>query len=250
MDLRESESLKLAKHIIFVPTYNEKENISILLFEIFQIMPQIHILVIDDSSPDGTAEVVLNLMTKYPHLHLFKRPQKNGLGSAYIDAIRWIINKNLPYLEAIITMDADGSHRPEYVPILLQCLDGADLVVGSRYIDGGGIQQWEVWRRLLSRFGNFYARALTGIPLSDLTSGFICVKKEILKKINFKTISASGYAYQMEFKFFCVFNAKASVKEIPILFQNRREGESKLSNQIIQEGIKIPIRLFLRRFRV
>jgi len=231
--------------IILLPTYNEKENIKFIVPEIFNIFPEIKILVIDDNSPDGTAAAVKILMEKYPNLSLLERQRKTGLGDAYKDAISRVIkNKEI---RSIVTMDADGSHDVQYLKDFFIKNKSFDLVVGSRYVDGGGIENWERWRKKLSRFGNLYAKFLTGLPLNDFTAGFMCIKREFLENLDLDRIGSSGYSFLIELKFYLIHELKASVYEVPIIFKSRREGESKLSRQIIGEGIKTPLKLFLKR---
>ncbi|PIV50749.1 dolichyl-phosphate beta-D-mannosyltransferase [Candidatus Falkowbacteria bacterium CG_4_8_14_3_um_filter_36_11] len=182
---------------------------------------------------------------KISYLSILERKKKTGLGDAYKKAIKEAIkNKDL---RSIITMDADGSHSPQYLGEMLDNINNYDVVIGSRYIKGGGVENWEVWRRNLSKFGNLYANALTGIKISDLTSGFVCYKRDILEKVDFSKIDSSGYAYQIEMKYYLVNNLKVKYKEVPIIFKNRREGESKISNQIITEGIVAPLKLFIKK---
>jgi len=233
------------KDIILLPTYNEKENIRIIIREIFKLHPSIFILVIDDNSPDKTAEVVKELMLKYSYLSILEREKKAGLGAAYIDAIKRVIKDK--EVRSVITMDADGSHSPEYLKDFLANINNYDLVVGSRYIKNGGVEHWELWRKMLSKFGNLYAKILTGLPINDFTAGFMCIKREFLEKVNFSQISSSGYSFLIELKFQLIYIVKARVKEVPIIFKSRREGESKLSSQIISEGIRAPWRLLMKR---
>lgn len=233
------------KDIILMPTYNERENVKILIPKIFSLLPQISILVIDDNSPDGTAGAVKSMMAQYPNLLILERPQKTGLGDAYKDAIGKVIGHS--EIRAVITMDADGSHDPIYLPKFLAKIQDNDLVIGSRYIPGGGIESWEQWRRDLSKFGNWYAKFFTGLPVRDLTAGFMCIKRESLEKIDLAKISSAGYSFLIELKFYLVRQAKARAIEVPIIFKSRFGGESKLSHQIIREGIKTPLRFFWAR---
>ena len=233
------------KNIILIPTYNEKENIKLIVVEIFAFLPETKILVIDDNSPDGTAEAVKSLMNQYSNLSLMERQSKTGLGDAYKDAISRVIKDKEIY--SVITMDADGSHSPEYLKDFLNNIGQYDLIIGSRYIKNGGVANWEKWRRYLSKFGNVYAKIFTGLPINDFTAGFMCVRRELLEKLDFNIISSSGYSFLIELKFYLIHGLGARVYETPIIFKSRREGESKLSKQIIREGIKAPLRLFLKR---
>ncbi len=229
---------------IILPTYNEKENIGPLIKIIFSLLPEINILVVDDNSPDGTAVAVEELQKKYPNLSLLKRPVKNGLGGAYIEGFKRLLVD--PDIKNIVMMDADFSHNPKYLPQMIAEAENYGLVIGSRYIKGGGIAKWELWRRILSAGGNFYARILLGRFIRDWTGGFNCIKTDYLRKIDFNKINLSGYAFIMGLKYFLI-KVGASVKEIPIIFEARREGESKLSHHIISEGIIAPWKIILKK---
>lgn len=236
----------MAKTVICVPTYNERENIALIVPEIFSTVPDVRVLVIDDNSPDGTQDVVKELQKKYPNLELYAREKKEGLGRAYTAAFKRVLAS--PDVDAIMTMDADGSHAAEYLPAIREAGKTHDLVIGSRYTKGGGIENWEMWRYALSKFGNIYARALTGLPMRDLTAGFMHIKADCLRRIDLDAIGASGYAFLMDLKFNLVQVGNAKVTEVPIVFRTRREGESKISHHIIKEGLKTPLRLFFKRF--
>lgn len=235
----------MMKDIILLPTYNERENVSIIIPEILRLMPQIFVLVIDDNSPDGTAQSVRALMNQQPRVSLLLRHKKTGLGDAYVEAMRQVIQDK--EIRFVITMDADGSHAPQSLNDLLAYGSEYDLIIGSRYVRGGGIASWEIWRKLLSRFGNTYARLLAGLPIHDCTSGFMCIRREILAKVRLDEISSVGYSFLIELKFHLINILHSRVKEVPIIFQSRQEGESKISNQIISEGMKAPWRLFKKR---
>lgn len=226
-------------NIILIPTYNEKDNVRILIPQIFSFCPDVKVIVVDDSSPDGTGEEIKKMSLSFPNLTLMSRSKKDGLGKAYKDAILYCLkNENF---EKLATMDADGSHDPKYLPILFEKAETYDFVIGSRYVKDGGVRNWSILRRLLSRFGNYYARFITGIKIEDFTAGFIVVKKNILKKINFDGMMASGYSYQIEFKFRCLTSGRnVTYAEIPIVFTERRQGRSKMSWSIIFEALKIP----------
>ena len=231
--------------LVLIPTYNERENIDLLLPAIFSLLPDINVMVIDDASPDGTGERVTALSRRYPNLRLHSRKTKEGLGKAYADAFGKVLKET--DFRSVITMDADGSHDARYLPALLSGLAVADVVVGSRYTSGGGVASWEKWRRLLSRGGNLYARLLTGLPIKDLTAGFICMDKETLARITLSDSEASGYAFLIDLKFRLVHQGGARIAEVPIVFGGRRHGESKISGQIIAEGLRVPLRLLARR---
>jgi len=226
------------KDFIVIPTYNEKKNISRLLPRIFQLYPDINVVVVDDNSPDGTAEIVKKLALTYPNLTLLARDKKMGLGTAYIYAFQKLLNTH-ENIRSISEMDADFSHDPKIIKNLLQEIEYFDLVIGSRYIAGGGIKNWPLFRRLLSRWGNIYAKMVTGVPIHDLTAGFKCYRANLLKKYDFDSIQSNGYAYQIEMKS-VAWRLGAKIKEIPITFIERTEGKSKMSNRIIYEGIIAP----------
>lgn len=203
------------KDIIPLPTYNERNNIRKITSDIFENAPSVEVWVIDDSSPDGTADEVKDMMKKFSNLKLVSRESKKGLGAAYKYAMALALQED--DVRSVITMDADGSHDPSYIPDMLTAIEDHDLIIGSRYINGGGVPEWEVWRRLLSWFGNFYAKALVGLPVRDLTAGFTCTRQSILRKIDWTTIGSEGYAFLMEFKF-QAYRTGARIKEIPIVF--------------------------------
>jgi len=232
------------KNFIVIPTYNERENIGLLISDIFSLLPQTNILVVDDNSPDGTAVVVEGLIKKYPNLSLLKRPKKNGLGAAYIDGFRRLFADK--EIENIIMMDGDFSHNPKYLPLMLEEARNYDLVVGSRYIRGGGVAKWEWWRRILSAGGNFYAWMILRRKINDWTGGFNCIQSEFLRKVNLEKIDLSGYAFIMGLKY-ALLKSGATVKEMPIIFEARRGGESKLSHHIISEGIIAPWKIIFKK---
>lgn len=232
------------KTYIILPTYNERENIGLLIEEIFSLVPEINILVVDDNSPDGTAAAVEELMTKYPNVSLLKRPEKNGLGGAYIAGFKKLLAN--PEVKNIFMMDADFSHSPRYLFQMITEAENYGLVIGSRYIKGGGIAKWELWRRILSAGGNAYVRIVLGRKIHDWTGGFNCIKTEYLRKVNLDKIDLSGYAFIIGIKHFLI-KAGTTVKEIPIIFEARRGGESKLSHHIISEGIIAPWKIILKK---
>jgi dolichol-phosphate mannosyltransferase len=232
------------KNVIILPTYNEKENVGNLIPQIFAIVPDIFIVVADDSSPDGTAKVVTELREKYSHLSLISRPQKNGLGKAYIHAFNHVLSD--PEVTNIIMMDSDFSHQPKYLPEMLEKSKHYDVVTGSRYIEGGGTEGWELWRRLLSFLGNFYCRTITGMPIKDCTAGFNVIRATLLKKVDFSKIDMSGYAFIMELKY-NLYTLGGTFYEVPIIFLNRTGGESKMSSHIINEGVLAPWKMIWKK---
>lgn len=232
--------------VILIPTYNERENIAYIVPEIFSLLPNIRILVIDDNSPDGTGDHVRTLKRTYPNLRLLSRPAKQGLGKAYREGIALVCAD--PTVDRIITMDADGSHAVEYLVQILKASETHDLVIGSRYVKGGGTEHWEKWRVALSRWGNVYARFITGLSIHDMTAGYMCFNADIMRQIDFTLLHASGYAFIMEMKFHAAHVLGCSHYEVPIIFRARREGESKISHHIIREGLITPLRLLRYRF--
>jgi len=233
--------------VILLPTYNERHNVKIIIPKIFSLLPEINILVIDDNSPDKTFEIVEELMKQYKNLKILKRQNKTGLGNAYKDGMKQTFNDN--NIKFVITMDADGSHEPKFLNEFLNEVNNYDLIIGSRYVDGGGTENWELWRKKLSFFGNFYAKLLTGLNVNDLTAGFICAKRDILEKVDFNEIGANGYSYQIELKFYLINKLKAKFKEIPIIFKERIGGESKMSIKIIIEGFGLMLHLLIKRLK-
>ncbi len=222
---------------IVIPTYNERENITPLIGAISAIFPEAHLVIVDDSSPDGTGNEVQKLQERFPTLTLMSRTKKEGLGKAYTHAFKELLARNT--FDSIIMMDADFSHPPSALPHMLHALRDADLVIGSRYVPGGKTVGWELWRRLLSSGGNLYARLVIGIPVADLTAGFNAMRTSILKKLDLDAIGSSGYAFQIELKA-ALIRAGAHVHEMPITFTNRINGESKIAGHIISEGLIAP----------
>lgn len=226
---------------IIIPTYNERENIIPLITELLRLMPyEIRIIVIDDNSPDGTADLVRDHMVKEPRVSLLTRPGKLGMGSAYQAAFRKVLDHGGD--DCIVTTDADFSHNPKYVPELVKECQSHDLVVGSRYVKGGGIRDWELWRRVLSWGGNFYVRLVTGSPIHDCTAGFSCMRADFLRKVPFEKITVSGYAWWFALRQM-FYRRGARIKEIPIIFTDRKLGQSKISTHIIYEGLIEPWRI-------
>jgi dolichol-phosphate mannosyltransferase len=227
------------KVLVVVPTYNERGNIHVLLRQLFDTIAQnCHVLVVDDSSPDGTGIEVRALARRRGRLHVIERPRKLGLGTAYVTAFQWGINAGC---SAIVQMDADLSHDPRSVPQLLDALRHADLVIGSRYVPGGAIENWGRFRRLLSRAGNFYARVLLGYDVRDSTSGFRAYRSKALAEQDLERIRSEGYAFQIEMTH-RIWLARRRIDEVPITFTERREGQSKLSRRIILEALwRVPV---------
>jgi dolichol-phosphate mannosyltransferase len=231
------------KDFIIIPTYNERENIKLLVETIFKLVPDINIIVVDDSSPDGTAQLVKQMIKDFPNLRLMLREKKEGLGKAYISAFRELLKNS--EVKKIVTMDADFSHPPETLKEMFLAARDYDFVIGSRYVAGGATIGWEMWRRILSRFANFYCRIVTGMSVNDCTAGFQVIDGNILRKIDLSKIDSSGYAFLMELKYL-ISKAGASTKEVPIVFKNRVGGESKISSHIMREGILAPWKIRMK----
>ncbi len=231
------------KVVIIIPTYNESQNIERLVAEIFKVQPSVFVMVTDDNSPDGTAKIVQNLMSKYPNLSLFSRKGKEGLGKAYIDSFKKVLEDKT--VDRIIMMDADYSHDPKFLGLMIEASKTSDVVIGSRYIKGGATEGWEFWRVMLSFFGNRYCKFVTRMPIYDCTAGFNVINSNTLRKVDLSKFDLSGYAFIMELKYL-LWKAGATFKEIPILFKNRTGGESKISSHIISEGILAPWKMILK----
>src|SRR6476620_11967006 len=226
----------MAEKIVVIPTYNEKENISAILLSIFDLQQEFHVIVIDDGSPDGTARIVKDLQLKFPgQLFIEERQGKQGLGTAYIHGFKWAIARDYQY---VFEMDADFSHNPSDLPRLYDACKngGADVAIGSRYIKGGGVQNWPRNRILLSKGGSLYTRLILWLPVEDQPAGFMCYKKEVLETINLDEIHFVGYAFQIEMKF-AAWKLGFRLKEVPIQFEDRKFGESKMNRGIIKEGV-------------
>lgn len=231
------------KAVVIIPTFNESLNVEKLVDEVFRLYPGISILFVDDNSPDQTADIIRKLQLKYPQLHLLERPRKMGLGPAYIAGFQWALSR--PY-QFIVEMDADFSHTPKDLIRLIEAAEQADLVVGSRYLPGGQTKNWPLYRRAISLTGAFISRNLTGMDLSDVTSGFKCFRRETLLSLDFSRILSKGYVFQLEINF-RVNELGLKIKEIPVTFQQRQMGTSKMNFQIILEGMTILLGLKLRK---
>jgi dolichol-phosphate mannosyltransferase len=219
-------------HLVVVPTYNEAENINNLLFQLTREVPEVDVLVVDDNSPDGTQDIVKRFAKHTPRVHLMARAGKGGLASAYIAGFKWGLERDY---ETLIEMDADMSHRPTDVARFLEELKTNDAVIGCRYIDGGRIEGWSVLRQCISRGGNIYAQTVLRLPFKDLTGGFNGWRRAVLEKIQIDTIKSKGYAFQVELK--CrAFRAGFKLVEIPIHFENRKLGHSKMTGGIVWEA--------------
>jgi dolichol-phosphate mannosyltransferase len=223
--------------LVIIPTFNEKENVSQIIGAIFGLQSGYHILVIDDHSPDGTAEVVRDLMgVNHDRLFLLERSGKLGLGTAYIMGFEWALQKGYHF---IFEMDADFSHDPADLERLYEACKtgGADLAVGSRYVQGGKLENWPFSRKLISKCGALYSKLITWLPVNDPTAGFVCYRNRVLSTINLSSISFVGYAFQIEMKF-AAWRLGFTIKEVAITFRDRKFGASKMSKGIISEGIR------------
>lgn len=221
--------------LVIIPTFNEKENIEAIIAAVAVLKQGYHILVIDDGSPDGTADIVKRLMDSYPGtLFLEERKGKLGLGTAYIHGFKWALGKGYQF---IFEMDADFSHNPADLEKLYQaCISGASVAIGSRYVKNGAVENWPADRIALSKGASLYTRIITWMPLKDPTAGFVCYKREVLETINLDAITFTGYAFQIEMKF-AAWKLGFKIKEIPITFRDRKLGASKMNKGIVKEGI-------------
>lgn len=241
----------MSDSLVIIPTYNEKENIEKIIRKVFSLPLPFHILVVDDGSPDGTAQIVKNLQHEYPEsLHIEERKGKLGLGTAYIHGFKWALNRTYEY---IFEMDADFSHNPDdLINLLNACKKGGDMVIGSRYIKGVNVVNWPMNRVLMSYFASAYVRLITRIKIQDATAGFICYRRKVLETIPLDKVKFVGYAFQIEMKFTAIkygFN----VMEIPIIFTDRTRGTSKMSTHIFREAfigvIQMKIDSFFKKYK-
>jgi dolichol-phosphate mannosyltransferase len=219
--------------LIIFPTYNEKDNIEKIVHAVLPLDPRINVLIVDDNSPDGTGEIANRLAQKEAKVSVLHREKKEGLGKAYIAGFRWAIEQGFDF---ILEMDADFSHGPEYIRDFLVEIQSHDLVIGSRYITGVNVINWPMARLLLSYSANVYTRVITGLPLRDATGGFKCFRREVLEAINLNAVRSSGYSFQIEMSM-RAWKKGFRIKEIPIIFYERRAGSSKMSKKIMREAI-------------
>jgi len=231
------------KVLVISPTYNEKKNISELISRIFKISHPIDILIIDDNSPDGTADIVRNIMNENDHIYLLEREKKLGLGTAYCKGFQWALERDY---DLIIQIDADLSHNPDDIPRLIDGTESADLIIGSRYIEGVNVINWPMHRLFLSYFANAYARLLIRFPIKDSTGGFKCFRRKVLESINLTKIRSAGYSFQIEMNFLAWIKG-FKISEIPIVFTDRTVGESKMNRSIVIEAIWMVPKLFIKK---
>jgi dolichol-phosphate mannosyltransferase len=221
------------KALVIIPTYNEAENISAIISEVLKQDEHLQVLVVDDNSPDGTGNIVKHLMESHERIHLLERDEKKGLGPAYVAGFKYAIENNYNY---IFEMDADFSHDPKELPVMLKEIQSHDLVIGSRYVQGINVVNWPIQRLILSYFAAHYVQFVTGMPIKDPTGGFKCFRKEVLESINLDKILSDGYSFQVEMNF-RAWKKGFKIKEIPIIFTDRRSGQSKMSKKIVREAI-------------
>lgn len=218
--------------IVCIPTYNERENIESIVREVLRVAP-VDVLIVDDNSPDGTGAVADMLAEKDPRVHVLHRAKKEGLGRAYLAAFRWALDRPYRY---IFEMDADFSHQPRYLPEFLRAIEDADLVLGSRYVEGGGTENWSAVRKVISKGGSLYARTVLGVNVADFTGGFKCFRREALEALDLDGIETTGYAFQIELTY-RLSKLGFRIREIPIVFYERVAGKSKMNKRIVTEAM-------------
>lgn len=227
------------KTLIIVPTYNEIENLPELVSQIHGEVPHAHILVVDDNSPDGTGALADSLAAADARVHVMHREGKLGLGTAYIAGFKWALARDY---ERVFEMDADFSHQPKYLPTFLEKAEEADLVLGCRYMKGGGTEDWTFMRRMISKGGNLYARVVMGLRFKDLTGGFKCFRREVLERLDLEAVRSKGYAFQIELTYRAHL-AGFKIAEVPIIFPDRKLGQSKMSGRIVREAMLNVVKL-------
>lgn len=227
-----------AKHaVVLLPTYNESENLAAIVNAILKTAP-VDIWILDDNSPDGTGRIADQLASESARVRVSHRPKKLGLGRAYLDGFRLALEQGY---ERIIEMDADFSHSPDYLPTMLELSKSFDVVLGSRWVEGGGTQNWPAFRKIISKGGSIYARGILGLSVRDLTGGFKCFRREVLQSLDLSAIQSTGYAFQIEVTY-RAFRQGFKVKEFPIVFVERRDGASKMSRRIVWEAVwRVPL---------
>lgn len=221
--------------LVIIPTYNEKENIERIILKVLSLAGNYHVLVVDDGSPDGTGAIVKHIIEQHPEqVYILERKGKSGLGTAYIAGFQWALRRDYQY---IFEMDADFSHNPDDLLRLHQaCVAGADLAIGSRYVSGGKVVNWPWDRKFISRGGAFYTKVITWMPVNDPTAGFICYKRDVLKALPLTQIQFIGYAFQIEMKY-RAWKKGFKLVEVPITFEDRKEGTSKMTKGIVHEAM-------------
>ncbi len=219
--------------LVIIPTYNEADNIEPIVSRLRRAVPEAHVLIADDASPDGTGRLADGLAARDPNVHVLHRAGKQGLGAAYVAGFRWGIERGY---DVLVEMDADGSHQPEQLPAVLGALRDADLALGSRWVPGGQVKNWPLSRRLLSQGGNTYTRLVLGIPLRDVTGGFRAFRRRTLESIELHSVASQGYCFQVDLAWRAVRKG-FRVVEVPITFIEREHGESKMSKDIVREAL-------------
>ncbi len=219
--------------LVIIPTYNERENITRIVARVRSSVPEAHLLIADDNSPDGTGQIADELAASDDHIHVMHRAGKEGLGAAYLAGFRWGIEHGY---DVVCEMDADGSHQPEQLPRLLDALTDADLVLGSRWVKGGGVVNWPLHRKLLSRGGSLYSRMALGVPIRDVTGGYRAFRTSAFDVLDLETVESQGYCFQVDLAWRAVQRG-LRVKEVPITFVEREVGDSKMSQKIVVEAL-------------
>jgi dolichol-phosphate mannosyltransferase len=229
--------------LVIVPTYNERDNLPLIIRAVHEHLPEADVLVVDDNSPDGTGQLADGIAGTDRQVHVLHREGKQGLGTAYIAGFRWALGRDYQF---IFEMDADFSHDPKYLPQLLEVARaGADLALGSRYVEGGGTINWGVLRQMISKGGSLYARTILGIPIRDVTGGFKCFRRRVLEAIDLGSVNAQGYGFQIEMTYRALKHG-FRVIEVPIVFVDRRVGQSKMSKKIFLEALTLVWKLRLK----
>jgi dolichol-phosphate mannosyltransferase len=247
---RKPKQSNVSKNLVIIPTYNEKENVENMVRKVFSLSTPFHLLIVEDNSPDGTAEIVKRLQKEFPNqLHILERKGKLGLGTAYIAGFKWALERNY---EAVCEMDCDFSHNPDDLLRLFDAIEsGADVAVGSRYITGINVVNWPLGRVLMSYFASMYVRIVTGMKVKDTTAGFVCWKRKVLETIDLDKIKLIGYGFQIEMKF-TAHKFGFNIVEVPIIFIDRQEGTSKMSGGIFNEALwgvlKMKIRSWFKKY--
>jgi len=242
----------VSKNLVIIPTYNEKENVEKMIRKVFSLETTFHLLIVEDNSPDGTADIVKRLQNEFPEqLHILERKGKLGLGTAYIAGFKWALDHGYDF---IFEMDCDFSHNPDDLEYLYEAaLNGADVAIGSRYISGINVINWPLGRVLMSYFASMYVRIVTGMKVMDTTAGFKCYKRKVLETIDFEKIKLIGYGFQVEMKF-TAHKFGFNIVEVPIIFTDRQEGTSKMSGGIFNEALwgvlKMKMRSWFRKYDI
>lgn len=233
MTEQQSPNDTLGRELVIIPTYNERENIELIVQRVVSSVPEADVLIVDDGSPDGTGKVADEIAANDPRVHVLHRPAKAGLGAAYIAGFGWGLERDYGVL---VEMDADGSHAPEQLPSLLRALRSADLVLGSRWVAGGTVVNWPKSREVISRCGNLYTRIALGMSLRDATGGYRAYRRAVLEQVDYQNVSSQGYCFQVDLAW-RASRAGFRVVEVPITFADRESGDSKMSGAIVREAL-------------